>query len=71
MIKVAGLRSPCRRIEAFQAGLLAAVLGRDGEGRLIRKAGVMAIVITGGDVKAGDMIAVEVPAGEQRPLLPV
>jgi MOSC domain-containing protein YiiM len=71
VIEVTGLRNPCRQIEAFQRGLLTAVLGRDAEGRLIRKAGVMAIVITGGDVKAGDMIAVELPAGEQRPLLPV
>ena len=71
VIEVTGLRNPCRQIEAFQPGLLAAVLGRNAEGHLIRKAGVMAIVIKGGDVKAGDMIAVELPAGEQRPLLRV
>jgi MOSC domain-containing protein YiiM len=47
---------------------MTAVLGRDAHGHLIRKAGVMAIVIKGGDVKAGDSIAVELPAGEQRPL---
>jgi MOSC domain-containing protein YiiM len=71
VIEITGLRNPCRQIEAFAPGLLAALLGRDAEGYLIRKAGVMAIVIKGGDVKAGDMIAVELPAGEQRPLLPV
>ena len=71
VIEFTGLRDPCRQIEAFQPGLLKAVLGRDAEGHLIRKTGVMAIVITGGDVRAGDMIAVELPAGEQRPLLPV
>jgi MOSC domain-containing protein YiiM len=71
MIEITGLRNPCRQIEAFAPGLLAALLGRDAEGHLIRKAGVMAIVIKGGDVKAGDMIAVELPAGEQCPLLPV
>jgi MOSC domain-containing protein YiiM len=71
VIEVTGVRNPCRQIEAFQPGLLRAVLGRDAEGRLIRKAGVMAIVITGGDVQAGDMIVVKLPAGEQRPLLPV
>jgi len=48
-----------------------AVLGRDSEGRLIRKSGVMAIVIKGGVVKAGDAIVVELPAGEHRPLPPV
>jgi MOSC domain-containing protein YiiM len=71
VIEVTGLRNPCRQIDAFKEGLTAAVLGRDAEGRLIRKAGVMAIVISGGVVKAGDAVAVELPEGEQRPLLPV
>ena len=71
VIEVTGLRNPCRQIDAFQPGLTAAVLGRDLEGRLIRKAGVMAIVINSGDVKAGDVIVVELPAGEQHRLLPV
>ncbi len=71
VIEVTGLRNPCRQIDAFQPGLTAAVLGRDSEGHLIRKAGVMAIVITGGDVKAGDVITVELPAGEHRALQPV
>jgi MOSC domain-containing protein YiiM len=71
VIEVTGLRNPCRQIDAFARGLTAAVLGRDADGRLIRKAGVMAIVIAGGDVKAGDAITVELPAGERRPLGPV
>jgi MOSC domain-containing protein YiiM len=71
VIEVTGLRNPCRQIDAFQPGLTAAVLGRDSNDRLIRKAGVMAIVVQGGDVKAGAAITVELPAGEQRPLLPV
>jgi MOSC domain-containing protein YiiM len=71
VIEVTGLRNPCRQIDEFQPGLTAAVLGRDTEGHLIRKAGVMAIVVTSGDVKAGDVIAVELPPGEQRALLPV
>jgi MOSC domain-containing protein YiiM len=71
VIEVTGLRNPCRQIDAFQRGLTAAVLGRNSEGDLIRKAGVMAIVINGGDVRAGDVIVVELPAGEQCPLLPV
>jgi len=70
-IEITGLRNPCRQIEAFQPGLLSAVLGRDGEGNLIRKTGIMAVVIAGGDVKAGDAIAVMLPRGKQRPLLPV
>jgi MOSC domain-containing protein YiiM len=71
VIEVTGLRNPCKDIDAFQRGLTAAVLGRDSEGRLIRKAGIMAVVIKGGVVKSGDPIAVELPEGEHRPLLPV
>src|SRR5262249_60807122 len=49
VIEITGLRNPCRQIEAFQQGLLSAVLGRDSEGNLIRKAGVMAgLVMCGG-----------------------
>jgi MOSC domain-containing protein YiiM len=71
VIEITGLRNPCRQVEAFQPGLLQAVLGRDPDGNLIRKSGVMAVVITGGDVHAGDAIAVTLPAGERRPLQPV
>jgi MOSC domain-containing protein YiiM len=71
VIEITGLRNPCRQIEAFQQGLLSAVLGRDSEGNLIRKAGVMAVVVRGGYVKAGDAVSVMLPQGEQRPLLPV
>ncbi len=71
VVEVTGLRNPCSQLDAFQPGLMAAVLGRDAEGRLVRKAGVMAIVIRGGDVAAGDAITVELPAGERHPLEPV
>src|SRR5215471_16205957 len=71
VVEITGLRNPCRQIDAFQRGLAAAVLGRDPDGRLIRKAGVMAIVIASGDVKAGDVITAELPVGEQCALLPV
>jgi MOSC domain-containing protein YiiM len=71
VIELTGLRNPCRQIDAYARGLRAAVLDRDAEGRLVRKAGVMAIVIKSGDVKPGDAITVESPAGEQLPLLPV
>jgi hypothetical protein len=71
VIELTGLRNPCRQIEAFQPGLLKAVLGRDAEGRPFRKSGVMAIVIADGDVKAGDLITIELPTRERVPLLPV
>jgi MOSC domain-containing protein YiiM len=71
VVEVTGLRNPCRQIEAFQPGLLSAVLGRDPQGNLIRKTGVMAVVVAGGDVKAGDAVAVILPPGDQHPLVPV
>jgi MOSC domain-containing protein YiiM len=71
VVEITGLRNPCGQLDAFQPGLMAAVLGRDAEGNLVRKTGVMAIVISGGDVQAGDPIAVEFPKDERRPLVPV
>ena len=71
IVEVTGLRSPCVLIDRFQAGLKNALLGRDGEGRVLRKSGVMAIVIAGGEVRAGDALVVETPAGDPKPLEPV
>ena len=70
-VEVTGLRNPCSQLDDFQAGLMAAVLGRDEQGRLIRKAGVMGIVLTGGIVRPGDPIRVELPPEPRRPLVPV
>ena len=66
-----GLRNPCSQLDDFQPGLMAATLGRDEQGRLIRKAGVMGIVLTGGVVRPGDPIRVELPPEPRRPLVPV
>jgi MOSC domain-containing protein YiiM len=71
VVEVTGLRNPCSQIDKFQRGLMAAVLDRDGAGRLVRKSGVMAVVLAGGDVQAGDAIRIEPPAGAPRPLEPV
>ena len=68
VVEVTGLRNPCAQLDDFQKGLLAAVLDHDEEGNLIRKAGVMGIVLAGGDVKPGDPIQVELPPGPHRPL---
>ena len=61
IVELTGLRNPCSQIEAFRKGLLAAVLGRDADGGLVRKAGVMAVVIAGGEVAPGDAITVTLP----------
>jgi len=68
VIEVTGLRNPCAQLDQFQPGLQAAVLGRDQQGNLIRKAGIMGIVLVGGTVKAGDMIRIELPPPPYRPL---
>ena len=70
-VEITGLRNPCVQLEKLQTGLMAAVLDRDADGTLVRKAGVMAVVIAGGDVRPGDPIAVELPAPPHRPLAPV
>ena len=71
VVEVTGLRNPCYQLDDFQPGLLQAVLGRDPQGKLIRKAGVMAVVLAGGDVRPGDAIGIELPTGPYRSLEPV
>lgn len=71
VVEVTGLRNPCAQLDRFQPGLMAAVLGRDEHGGLVRKAGVMGIVVAGGDVRPGDPVRVELPAEPHRPLAPV
>ena len=67
-VLLTGLRNPCRQIDDFQAGLLRQVLSRDTDGRVVRKAGVMGVVRRGGDVRAGDLVTVVLPAEPHRPL---
>jgi MOSC domain-containing protein YiiM len=71
LIQITGLRNPCNQLNGLQPGLMNAVLDRDAEGNLIRKAGVMGIVLEGGDLRVGDAIGIEMPAGERRALVPV
>lgn len=61
-VEVTGLRNPCGQLDRFQHGLMAAVLDRDRDGSLIRKAGIMGIVRAGGLARPGDTIRVELPA---------
>jgi len=71
MIEVTGLRNPCHQLDGIQRGLMEATLERRANGALVRKAGIMAVVLTGGDVHAGDTIRVELPPEPHRPLEPV
>jgi MOSC domain-containing protein YiiM len=71
VVEVTGLRNPCPQLDDFRPGLMAAVLDRDPAGELVRKAGVMGIVVIGGQVRPGDPVIVELPAGPHLPLAPV
>ena len=62
-VLVTGLRNPCAQLDNFLPGLLKAVLDKDEEGELVRKAGIMGIVLEGGKISPGDDIVVEMPEG--------
>ena len=68
VVEITGLRNPCAQLNSLQPGLLEAVLDRDAQGQLIRKAGIMGIVLTGGEVRAGDTIRVALPPAPHQPL---
>lgn len=71
VVEVTGLRNPCAQLDSIQPGLMAATLARDEHGRIMRKAGVMAIVVAGGEVAPGDTIQVVLPPEPHIPLQPV
>ncbi|PKO16107.1 MAG: MOSC domain-containing protein [Chloroflexi bacterium HGW-Chloroflexi-10] len=71
VLRITGLRNPCKQLDNFQPGLMAAVLERTLEGNIVRKAGVMAVVISGGKVTVDDPIRVMFPSGPFSPLEPV
>lgn len=62
-IQITGLRNPCSQLETIQSELMKAVLGKDADGNLIRKAGIMGIVLAGGVITVGDGILVGLPEG--------
>jgi MOSC domain-containing protein YiiM len=68
VVEITGLRNPCYQLDQLQQGLMAACLDRAAGGELIRKAGVMSIVLAGGEVRAGDAVTIELPAGRHEAL---
>ncbi len=68
VLEVTGLRNPCAQIERFRPGLLAALLDKGPNGEIVRKAGIMAIVRSGGVVRPDDRIVVEEPPLPHLPL---
>ena len=59
VVEITGFRIPCSQLDGLQPGLMQAVLGRDDDGNPTSKAGIMSIVLSGGEVKPGDSISVE------------
>jgi MOSC domain-containing protein YiiM len=71
VVELTGLRNPCAQLDGVQPGLMAAVLDRTPDGALVRRAGVMGIVVRPGRVAAGDGVRVERPEGPFVALEPV
>ena len=71
VIEITGLRNPCHQINGLAPGLMQAVLDRAADGSVIRKSGVMAVVVTGGLVAVGDSIQLQSVPLRHTPLVPV
>lgn len=71
VVEITGLRNPCQQLNTYREGLTQAVLDRDAAGELIRKAGVMGIVLASGTVRPNDSIAIALPPEPHLPLRPV
>lgn len=70
-IRITGLRTPCRKLDRLQSGLMNGVLDRDKDGEIIRRAGVMAVAVISGEIRSGDRIKIELPPEPFRRLMPV
>lgn len=68
IVEITGLRNPCAQLDGYQQGLTAAVLDKAADGTLIRKAGIMGIVVAGGEVRPGDSIRIDLPPLPHRAL---
>ena len=71
IVEITGLRNPCKQLEQIDPSLLPRLAHRDEAGNLIRLAGVMAVVLQGGEVCTGDAIRIEWPEEPHQPLVPV
>jgi len=71
VVEITGLRNPCKQLDGLKPQLMAAVLDRDADGQLVRKSGVMGVVLEGGEIRPGDTIEIEQPDGAPRGLVPV
>ncbi|MGN6198816.1 MOSC domain-containing protein [Humibacter sp.] len=70
-IRLTGLRNPCEQINGLAPRLMKEMVFRLPDGTVVRKAGVMSVVLTGGIVRPGDAVRAELPSGEQTAMEPV
>jgi MOSC domain-containing protein YiiM len=70
-VEITGLRNPCDQINGLAPGLMKEMVSRAADGTIVRKAGVMSVVLSGGSVRPGDSVRVELPVGEHVALQPV
>jgi MOSC domain-containing protein YiiM len=61
VIEITGLRSCCIQIENFRPGMLQHMLVKQ-DGKLVRKGGVMGVILEGGVVSVADTIQATLPA---------
>jgi len=71
VVEITGLRNPCTQLDGLHSGLMEAVIERNPTRGLIRKAGVMGVVVAGGEIAGGDLIRIELPDGAHEALKPV
>ncbi len=71
VVEISGLRNPCKQIDGVADGLTKALFDRDAKGEVVRKAGIMGVVVTGGTVAPGDPIGVTLPPLPHRRLVVV
>ncbi len=70
LVEITGLREPCSQLNRVHPGLMGLLRYRE-EGKIVRKAGVMGIVLRDGMVYPNDVISVTLPDPPWLPMGPV
>ena len=68
VVEISGIRDPCKKIDALGKGLTKALFDKDADGEIVRKAGIMGVVVTTGVIAPGDTIVVTLPPEPHRRL---
>jgi MOSC domain-containing protein YiiM len=72
IVELTGLRNPCVQIDRnIGPGAMAATLERAPDGSLVRKTGVMAVVLAGGEIRPGDPVELAYTPSIRLPLEPI